>query len=245
MLIDIFVFFLFIHVNSRCLDKEGSFILNVKIHLDEMTAMKILAVEKAKRAFSESKTNRQMLVEYLNGIFHDMNKDLKDVGVQLKGDYSNLIFEELETELQKEKLCMNKVMAIEATTRLVAKLSYPNTEGLGLRIVALSCLAFDPIQIPFFALPIGGCGNLGTIFVIEPFTLKFQIKNLVKNFISEGIGAMYSINSETYKNHVCHFANKCAVKNSHFGKFEKHLEKVDFINKDGMLVKKSNNNYRN
>lgn len=238
----LFFFILFNQlVHSRCLDKDGSFILNVQIHLDEMTANKVLAVEKTKGVFNGLQTDRRTLVDYLNGIFDDMNKDLRGAGVQLRGDYSNLLFEELEIDLQKNKLCNTKLMAIEATTRLFGKLAYPKTNGLGLRIVGLSCLIFDPMQIPFFVMPTGGCGNIGTIFVIDPFTLKTQIKYLVKSFISEGVGAIYPINSDTFKKHLCHFANRCAVNNDLFGKFEQNLEKVDFMNGK----KKEKNGYRN
>lgn len=245
MLIKIIALFLLTFVQSRCSDKDGSFILNIQIHLDEITAMKILAVETVTGISSGTKTDRQKLVGYLDGIFNNLNKDLANVGVQLKGEYSNLIFEELELGFQMEKLCNTKLMAIQATARMLTKLAYPNTEGLGLRIVALSCMLFDPVQIPFFALPAGGCGNLGTIFVIEPFTLKSQIKYLVKMFISEGMGAIFPINSGTFKKHLCHFVNKCAVKNDRFGKFEEYLENVDFNTEDDMPIQKSNSRNRN
>lgn len=222
-----FLIFFILSVNTTCSKKDGSYILNIQLHYDDITVMKILAMEKIKDL---SKTDRQILIDYSNNILEEMNEDLKNFGVQLRGDYSFLLFEELDLKLQKKKLCMSKLMAIEATMRMLARLAYPNTKGMGLRIIALSCPVFDPVQIPFFTLPTGGCGNIGTLFVIEPFTLKTQIKFLIKTFISGGLGAISPIKSENYKKHLCNFANKCAVNNDLVGKFIENLKKVDFIN---------------
>jgi hypothetical protein len=208
--------------------EEGTYVLKIKFHLDELTHRMISNIEKIKGRFNNEKGSHEIVTAYLNTVLNEINADLEDHGVQIIGDYDYLLFEELGINLNKDKLCTSKFMVVEATAAMLPKLLYPKTDGLGLRIVALSCPVFNLTQIPQFSISNGSCGNLGTISVIEPFTLKLSIKSLVKSFISEKVGSVYPIKSKSYKKHLCQFVNKCAVKNNQIGKFLHHLAKVEY-----------------
>ncbi|WUR03494.1 spore wall protein 7 [Vairimorpha necatrix] len=221
-----FIFLFLIFISSKCSNKEGSYILKVKIHLDELTIQKILLSKSILIPESDNLTSRNTVIKYLNAIFNDINEDIEDYGVQVAGDYSLLNFEDLETTLKTQSMCMKKFMLIESTIKLLTNLSYPNTDGLGLRIVALSCKVFEPMQIPFFMTPSFTCGNLGTIFVIDPFTLKVQIKLLIKNFITNSMGGFLPMKSIGFEKTLCNFVNRCTKKNEMVGKFVDNLKKV-------------------
>lgn len=66
-------------------------------------------------------------------------------------------------------------MAIEATMRMLARLTYPDAKGMGLRINAPSHAIFEPVQFPLFTSPSDNYENIGTLLAVDPFTLRSQM----------------------------------------------------------------------
>lgn len=240
-----FLIKLIIILNSiEACSETGTYVLKIKFHLDELTYQKITISEKIKGTFNTGKRPYEVVTGYLNTVLNEINEELEDHGVQIVGDFDLLLLEELNISLHKNKLCNTKFMAVEATTAMLPKLAYPVTNGIGLRIVALSCPVFNPLQVPHFSISNGSCGHLGTIFVIDLFTLKLSIKNLVKSFISDKVGSIFSIKSIYYRKHLCNFVNKCVVKNKSFGKFLHHLVRVEYTpNRRTAYHRNKNNKY--
>lgn len=209
----------------KCSDSGGIYIIRIKIHLDEITLYKIVGLEKADNTFEEKNT-REIAKNYLNRIFNDMNHELDRYGVQVEGDYSFLHFDELDLDIDMEKICTQKMVATLLTQVLTPKLSYPETDGLGLRIVGISCKVFTPEQIPFFTIPNGGCGHIATIFVLDPFTIEPQIKLLVRGFITNGIGMSTPLPTTSFKDSLCRFSKRCTKNNDAFGILKHDISRI-------------------
>lgn len=220
----IFLIYL-LHVVTTCSRGEGTYILRVKIHLDELTLYKIVGMEMLENTF-ENKGPIEIAKNYLNKIFNDINEGLDRYGVQLEGDYTTLHLDELELKLDKEKICSQKQVAMVVNQLITPQLSYPNTDGLGLRIVGVSCEEFDPIQIPFFTLPNAGCGQIGTIFVMDPLTLKPQIELLMRGFITNGVGMFSPLSSVFFKKSLCRYSKKCTKNNDKFGVLKNKISRI-------------------
>lgn len=214
-----------IYIAATCSHSGGTYILRIKIHLDELTLYKIVGMEKLESTF-ENKGTREIAKNYLNRIFNDINEDLDRYGVQLEGDYTALHFDELELKIDKEKICTQKQVAMLVNQVLTPKLSYPNTDGLGLRIVGVSCEEFDPVQSPYFTIPNAGCGHIGTIFVLDPLTLKSQIQLLMKGFITNGVGMFLPLPSESFKESLCRYVKKCTKNNDAFGVLKNNISRI-------------------
>ncbi|KAK6089864.1 hypothetical protein P3W45_001212 [Vairimorpha bombi] len=214
-----------IYIVATCSSSGGTYILKIKIHTDELTLNKIVGVERLTRTF-KNKGNREIGKNYFNRIFNDLNEDLERYGVQLEGDYSAFHFDELGLIVDKQKICTQQQLAMLINQIITPQLSYPNTDGLGLRIVMISCDQFDPVQIPFFTIPNAGCGRIGTIFVIDPFTLKPQIKLLLRGFITNGIGMFSPLSSRLFKESLCIYARKCSKNNGSLGVLNDKISRI-------------------
>ncbi|EQB62155.1 hypothetical protein NAPIS_ORF00273 [Vairimorpha apis BRL 01] len=182
---------------EKCVHKEGSFIFNVKFHIDEETINKILLFVDRNKKISE----RDKVIKYVNKVVNSFNKEIEEYGIQVRPDYSQLIFEELNLKIKKQIICMEKYSAAALTRLVSAKLSYPNTSGSGYRIIVISCINFHPEQIPFFAIP--------------SFSLSGQI------------GIFFSINSSVFRFNACRSAKRCVTNNDLYGRFVKNVEKIE------------------
>lgn len=208
---------------EKCVHKEGLFIFNVKFHIDEETINKILLFVDRNKKISE----RDKVIKYVNKVVNSFNKEIEEYGIQVRPDYSQLIFEELNLKIKKQIICMEKYSAAALTRLVSAKLSYPNTSGSGYRIIVISCINFHPEQIPFFAIPSFSCGRISTIFSVSTYLLEMQIKMMLKNAVSGQIGIFFSINSSVFRFNACRSAKRCVTNNDLYGRFVKNVEKIE------------------
>ncbi|EQB61331.1 hypothetical protein NAPIS_ORF01099 [Vairimorpha apis BRL 01] len=206
------VLYILTYNKNRCLPENGSYILNVKFHIDIDTSNKILLLEK----YTPEKSERATIKNFLNKILNDVNKEYVQYGVQFIGDYSILLFEELNTSIQKTDTCKLKFIALNVNTSLMFELANLQEEGVGLRIVVLSCFVYPFEQLPFFSNPVSLCGRLSTIFSIEPLSLSTTIYFMIKKFVDD-MNIRFS----------CNIIRKCCANNSHFGKFIQELDSVE------------------
>lgn len=219
------ILFMFLHILSvdRCSPKEGTFIFNVKFHIDEETIDKILFFNSDPKKLSE----RDNIIKYLNKIVNNFNKEIEQYGVQVKPDYSQLILEELNLKINKQLICNERFSAAVLSRLTSAKLSYPNTTGSGYRIIVMSCLHFNPEQIPFFTIPSFSCGRISTIFSISSYVLKSKIRLMLKNVLAGQIGIGSRINSSVFRYNACRSAKNCVAKNKLYGKFFENVDKIE------------------
>lgn len=213
----LYILFVLSYNKNRCLPENGTYVITIKIHLDTLTANKVLLLER----HSYKNTQRSTIKNYLNKILNDINKDYIQYGIQFVGDYSTLLFEELNSIIDKDEICQQKSIALVANTKLISEFSNLDNKGIGLRIVVLSCLEFPAEQIPFYTQAISSCSRLSTIFSIEPFTLSKELSFLIKKSIDDNnLGQMQLI---------CKNIRKCTTNYPHFGKFVQELSGLEHL----------------
>lgn len=235
----IFSFICILRFFINCVDtSNGTYIIKVKIHLDEQTLLKIYLLEKAK-SLKSTIGKREHVRNYLNRIFNEFNTDIAKYNVQIVGDFNVLLIEELDLGIDKKGLCSNELIASVMTARSYYKLSWPVTDGMGLTILGVSCLTFPPNQIPFHLMPSFGCGKLATIFVIDPFTLKIQLKLILKSLITNGVGLLAPTSSRIFKTALLKYAKLCTVKNNLIGKFNSEVSYVEHTTEQKIEIKEN------
>lgn len=232
------LFFLYILsiFSYACLGGEGSYIIKIKIYLDEDSFQVISRFMHRLIRFDALESNRLIKRRsseyyvrlYFGLIFDEINAQFKDSDIQFKADFSDMLKEGYRN--LKNKYCIRMYNITNITESFHTEFNNPRLSGRN-RILIINCKGnnqFMPKSQHISAL--NRCGKTHGIILTEPSDLrKIVLEGIYQIFMANSISREFGMNRELIHN-ACKYIHYCNLNFPDTGYFVKGLKTIGHIN---------------
>lgn len=206
--------------------EDGTYVINFKIHAN------VFAMEDIKNYINSINPNKTYGLTdgneiYFNNIFDSINVTMEPYRVQMLGDYSGLtLIEPITLKLLPIDICKTPYIAGFVGASALVNFVFPQTLGMGNRIIVYKCPIAIPGQPRFYSTVAGQCGNLTVIYLDDPKTLIKEVMDYVQSSLTFGISKWVSPNSKWYKRLLKAYAGVCTIQNDPIGYWKNGLQSI-------------------
>jgi hypothetical protein len=215
-----------------CLGHHGTYIIKVKVYLDEDSRMAISdytqmhrfpkdVLDPEKEGYNYSLAYIQ---DYFGRIFDEVNMQLKDTDIQLEADYSDLRTDEFAD--MKEKYCRQDSNIVNMTEAFLKEFG-ANVDKNVNKIFVINCRANNAYMgLPNHFAVENRCAKTHGILLVEPSTLKnIILDGLYSIFMHRVTSKIFGINKYAAAN-ACGFAHTCNRFYPGTGEFVKDVKAI-------------------
>lgn len=229
----IFLLFLCSVLSFACLGDTGTYVVNVRVYLDEDSLLEIAKFTKKLLHHNTHKKEDELDglgygKEYFDLIFKEINAQLLDTNIQLEADLSETLTENYRG--QKEKLCVVYDNIENIVETFLSEFRVPSLMGEN-KILIINCQgnnAFMPSSA--YISTRNGCGHVIGALLEDPSTLRGTIlegiyKVLHNNALPKAVEAHKDLAIS-----ACNYISHC---NRHYegtGMFVENMRSVGNVN---------------
>ncbi|ELQ73903.1 hypothetical protein THOM_3181 [Trachipleistophora hominis] len=210
----------------------GTTVVKINVHLDS-TALVALKIALASE-FSMDLNGMNTVRNFFGGIFDIINEDIQNIGIQIRGDFSDVVLKDMPYDLTR---CIEGNPVLARTNIVKTKLTAELGPKMGNTLVLLFCPERVIMPPTSALLNEGGCSNTGGAMFGELRTLKDVITDLVYKMISYGNSRPLD-NTSNFERNAQRYVSECIghEKNT-FGAFERDLKAVRHLGTERYILK--------
>lgn len=209
-----------------CFGDKGTFVINVKIYVDEESARSIgtytrdLLDHNSERSVTEDKGDPLLHVKlYFGMIFDEINAQLKNANIQLLADFSEMLAE--KNQHMKNKYCVKLSNILNIAETFLSELGVEHDMGEN-RILVLNCEGNNALlPMPMYAATRNDCGYVLGELLTDPAVLRQNLLDNIYRILQHSSQVHNVQKDELFEENACAFVHKCSREFPEFGYFVK------------------------
>lgn len=215
---------------------HGTMVVRIQVHSESAAIIALRAAMVTE--FSTDLNALSTVRKFFGGIFDIINEDIQNLGVQIRGDFSELLLDSMPWDKTK---CMEPDPLL-TRTNIAKGVFMSKTPKLGNRIALLFCPEKMFLPPKTFNFPVQ-CGNITGVMFGELRQLKEAVTDAVYKMISYGTGKPIN-QTANFERELAKYSSECIGSEKNiFGEFVRdlkavrHLATERYILKDGEKIK--------
>jgi hypothetical protein len=205
-----------------CSKERGSYVINIVIHADNRSMYKIM--DEVNRAEGKRMELKAAVKHYFNVVLDRVNAVLEEYNVQVLGDYRGLFLGRQPIFIDPT-VCRRPSIAENLAKGLQTQLLSRGGDA-GNRVFVYDCGSMPGNEPLYHAVKGGACGHIVAAMSSDVVKLEDVLVEQIYKILADSLLFKIPPISTLYRDNLCKYVTRCAVKNDVIGRFQRELKSV-------------------
>lgn len=211
---------------------HGTTVIRIQVHADSTA---IIALKSSMvTEFSTDLNSLTTLMKFFGGIFDLINEDIQNLGIQVRGDFSKLVMDQMPYDKTK---CIEGDPVMARTNIAKSVFTASGGPNLGNKLLLLFCP--ERVMMPPKSALMGGvgCSNIAGVMFGELRALKEVVTDTVYKIISYGNSRPIN-QTANFERNAQKYVSECIGNDSNInGEFVRDLKAVRHLSSEKFILK--------